>query len=125
LSKASPRSGSRKRTKFRSKFEKKVHDALTARRVKAEYEKDTLPYSLHLKYKPDWKVGERRYLEAKGKFDYTERRKILAVIRDNPGVHIHMLFMRNNRIRKGSDQTYGSWCDDHGISWSVFPDMPI
>jgi len=93
--------------------------------TKAEYEKDTLPYSLHLNYKPDWKLGNKYYLEAKGKFDYTERRKLLAVLRDNPDVRVHMLFMRNQRLQKGSDKTYGSWCDDHGIPWSVFPDMPI
>lgn len=100
-------------------------DELKKRKIDFQYESDKLQYSLHLSYKPDWKIHNGIYLETKGKFDYTERRKLLAVLADNPGTDVRMVFQRNNRIRKGSDMTYGDWCDQYGIRWSVFPDLPL
>ena len=111
--------------KYRSKFEGRVAAALPKQ---ARYEADTLPYVLELEYTPDWTLGRGKdpiYLEAKGKFDYIERRKVLAVINNNPGIDLRMIFMRNNRLNKRSETTYGAWCDKHGIRWSVFPELPI
>jgi Phage endonuclease I len=65
------------------------------------------------------------HLEAKGKFDYVERRKLLAVLATNPGTVVHMVFMRNQKLGKGSKMTYGEWCDKHGIKWSVYPELPL
>jgi hypothetical protein len=111
--------------KFKSKFEKRFHDELVRRNLDFTYEADTLLYTLDLKYKPDWKVDSRTFIETKGKFDYTERRKILAVLRANPGTEVRMVFMRNQKLGKGSKMTYGEWCDKHDIRWSVFPDIPL
>lgn len=122
-----PRSRRRKRLckeGYRSKFEVKVADALSKANIQATYESESLPYSIHLTYKPDWKVSNGVYVEAKGRFDYEERRKILAVIKSNPAVKVHMIFMRNNKIRRDSPTTYGDWCDKHNIPWTVYPEMP-
>lgn len=125
-SKTKRKSPSPKRTpKLKSKFEKRFYDEITKRGLDFPYESESLKYSLDLTYKPDWKVADGLYLETKGKFDYVERRKLLAVREGNPGTEVRMVFMRNQKLGKGSKMTYGEWCDKHGIRWSVFPDLPL
>ncbi len=114
-----------KTPKLKSKFEKRFYEEVTRRGLVFDYEAETLPYRLDLVYKPDWKVHDRLFLETKGKFDYAERRKILAVRRDNPDKEVRLVFMRNQKLGKGSKMTYGEWCDKHGIQWSVFPNLPL
>jgi hypothetical protein len=127
-SKTKPKSPSPKRgrqPRLKSKFEKRFYEEITRRGLVLSYETDTLPYTLDLSYKPDWKVEDGLYLETKGKFDYVERRKMLAVLRANPGKEVRMVFMRNQKLGKGSKMNYGEWCDKHGIRWSVFPELPL
>lgn len=111
---------------YRSKFEGKVAESLKKLPNSFDYERDKLAYVLENNYHPDWTVDDGAwYLEAKGKFTGADRRKMLAVIRDNPGVDIRMVFMRNNKLSKVSKTTYGAWCDKHGIKWSLFPKLPL
>jgi Phage endonuclease I len=121
----SSRTTSKKPPRLKSKFEKRFYDELTKRGLEFAYEAESLPYILELSYKPDWKVDDTLFLETKGKFDYTERRKLLAVQKANPGKEVRMVFMRNQKLGKGSKMTYGEWCDKHGIRWSVFPELPL
>lgn len=97
---------------------------LAKKGIEFDYEPEEIPYRLDLKYNPDWKIGNV-YIETKGKFDYDSRRKMLAVISQNPDKDIRLVFMRNNKLGKGSKTKYGDWCDKHGIKWSVFPALPI
>lgn len=92
--------------------------------VDFQYEPECLNYKLELKYVPDWKIGDT-YIETKGKFDYDSRRKMAAVIAQNPDKDIRLVFMRNNKLGRGSKMTYGMWCDAHNIKWSVFPRLPF
>lgn len=89
------------------------------------YEAVKLPYTLELEYTPDWVNDGNIILEAKGKFDYDSRRKMLAVKKAHPYRDIRMIFMRNNKLGKGSKMRYGEWCDKHGIKWSVYPELPL
>jgi hypothetical protein len=50
---------------------------------------------------------------------------MLAVKQANPDKEVRMVFMRNQKLNKGSKMTYGDWCDKHGIRWSVFPELPL
>lgn len=124
----------------RSKFELKVEELLAKRTdLKSEYEKERLNYTLDLIYTPDWSVeydGRKLpavrnsgdapiILEAKGLFDYIDRRKMLAVKRKNPERDIRMVFMRNNKIAKNSKMTYVDWCRKHEIPCSVYPELPL
>jgi hypothetical protein len=102
-----------------------VEALLKMRKLPFKYEVDTLEYSLSLAYKPDWTMGAGLYLEAKGRFDYIERRKIAAVKEAHPDKEVRMCFMRNQKISKSSKTTYGDWCDKHGIKWSVYPELPL
>ena len=112
-----------------SGFEEKVDRSLAMRGVPYEYETEFLPYvkppvpAKKGTYNPDFVLtterGTKVYIEAKGQFDKKDRDKTLWVLEANPGIDLRLLFQRNNPIRKGSRTTYGSWCDKHGIKWSV------
>ena len=118
----------RSKGKYRSVFEKDVATKLDKLRYAVSYEPETLDYILMQKYLPDWSVeiaGKKVYLEAKGKFNYVERRKILGVISSNPGIDLRLIFMRNNKISSKSGTRYTDWCTKHGIQCSVFPILPI
>jgi hypothetical protein len=126
LPKTKAKSKSPKRTpKLKSKFEKRFYEEITRLGLDMSYEAESLQYRLDLSYKPDWKVSDTLFLETKGKFDYTERRKMLAVQEANPDKEVRMVFMRNQKLGKNSKMTYGEWCDKHGIKWSVFPNLPL
>lgn len=119
----------RSKGKYRSVFERDVAEKLDKKKIKdLVYEPETLDYILLLKYTPDWRVtlgGKKVYLEAKGKFNYIERRKALAVVSSNPGIDLRLIFMRNNKISSKSGTRYTDWCAKHGIQCSVFPELPI
>ena len=102
-----------------------MHELLEKTGKAFVYEPCKLGYRLDLEYKPDWQVDGKYYIEAKGKFDYTERRKMLAVRSANPDKDIRMVFMRNQKLGKGSKMTYGEWCDKHGIQWTIYPELPF
>ena len=115
---------------YRSKFEAEVAAKLakTKKIAGLAYEPETMGYILELEYTPDWKLtigGKEVYLEAKGKFNYIERRKILAILRCNPTKDIRLVFMRNNKISAKSGTRYTDWCAKHGIQCSVFPSLPF
>lgn len=110
---------------YKSKFEVTVAAALEKCGLRLYYESVKLPYTLELEYTPDWVNAGNIVLEAKGKFDYDSRRKMLAVKKAHPCRDIRMVFMRNNKLGKGSKMRYGEWCDKHGIRWSVYPELPF
>ena len=54
-------------------------------------------------------------LETKGYWDAEDRRKIKAVMRDNPDIDLRMVFQAPfNKISKNPN-TYAQWCEKHGI----------
>jgi len=114
----------KKRTvkKFRSKFEKLVHENLQEMKAGSlvSYESEKIPYTLEGKYIPDWVVKKTgTILEAKGKLDYETRRKMLAVRDAHPDRRICLVFMRaNNKLYKGSKTTYADWAQANGFDWS-------
>jgi len=128
VGKKSPRP--RKKKGHRSKFETEVEILLSKRTdLTFDYEKDKLEYTLHFVYKPDWSLvpiqQDKIYLEAKGRFDYEERRKILGVLAANPEIDLRMVFMRDQKIAKNSKTYYSTWCEQHGIKYSIYPELPI
>lgn len=127
-----PQKSSCRKRKRRSKFEYAVQAVLDKRPdIEAQYEPRKLPYVLALEYTPDWECvlvhqgPVSFYLEAKGKFDYEERRKALAVISNNPGIDLRFVFMRDNKLNKRSQTRYTDWCKQHNIRCSVFPKLPL
>ena len=111
---------------FRSRLEQVVDELLTKLGVEHEYEGCKLGYSLPCQYTPDFKLSNGIFLETKGYFSPEDRRKTLAVLRDNPGIDLRMVFSNpNNRLSKTSKTTYGTWCRKHGILYCASHSIPI
>ena len=112
--------------KFRSKLEERIADLLEGLGVSYEYESTKVPYTIQHHYYPDFILPNHVYLEAKGYWDPADRRKVLAVKKDNPDVDIRMIFQSPyNKISKKSKTTYAQWCERHDIPWTSFHDIPL
>ena len=82
----------KKTSKFRSNLEKTIADLLEQLGVSYLYESEKLSYTIEHHYTPDFILPNYTYLEAKGYWSAEDRRKILAVKRDNPDVDLRMIF---------------------------------
>lgn len=111
---------------YKSKFEQKFAQKLQQLNLPVKYEPDTITYTLTNTYKPDWKISDNVYIETKGLWEPSDRRKILAVINQNPSITIIMCFQNPNiPINKGSKTTYAKFCDKHGIKWMTIDQMEL
>ena len=116
----------KKEPKFRSNLEKNIADLLTGLGVSYEYESEKLGYTIEHNYTPDFVLPNYTYLEAKGYWAPEDRRKILAVKKSNPDVDIRMVFQSPyNTISKKSKTTYAQWCENLGIPWTSYHNIPI
>ena len=112
--------------KFRSGLEQQVAKLLEGLGISYKYESDKLGYTVEHNYTPDFVLPNYVYLEAKGYWSPEDRRKILAVKRDNPGIDLRMIFQSPyNKISKSSKTTYAQWCDKHDIPWAAFHEVPL
>ena len=113
--------------KFRSKFEKRIWDALpSGSGVVYEPPDGKLHYTLPKRYIPDFVLPNGIVIEAKGYFTSADRTKMLRVQKENPGVDIRFLFMRaNNRLTKSpNSRTYWQWAEQHGFQWKEGDTIP-
>ena len=115
-----------KPTKYRSKLEENVANLLEGLGVSYEYESERVPYTIQHHYTPDFVLPNHVLLETKGYWDPADRRKILAVKKDNPDIDLRMVFQSPyNKISKKSKTTYAQWCEKHDIPWSSYQNIPI
>ena len=116
----------KKEPKFRSKLEEKVATLLKELGISYEYESTQVPYVIQHNYTPDFLLPNHVYLETKGYWDAADRRKVLAVKRDNPFIDLRMVFQSPyNTISKKSKTTYAQWCEKHDIPWTSYQDIPL
>ena len=116
----------KKEPKFRSKLEEKVATLLKELGVSYEYESTQIPYVIQHNYTPDFLLPNHVYLETKGYWDAADRRKVLAVKRDNPLIDLRMVFQSPyNTISKKSKTTDAQWCDRHDIPWTAYHEIPL
>lgn len=112
---------------MRSKFEKEVKKKLdkTFGSSKVKYEPYSLTYTITRKYLPDFVIERKEkepiYIEVKGYFDYNNQVKIKAI--KDSGYDIRMVFMKDNKIRRGSNLRYSDWCKKHNIPFCI-QDIP-
>ena len=113
-------------SKYRSGLEKQVADLLSGLGISFEYESHKLGYVIQHHYTPDFILPNGVVLETKGYFDAKDRRKVLAVKRDNPYLDLRMVFQAPfNKINKKSKTTYAKWCDKHDIPWTSYVNIPL
>jgi len=116
----------KKNIKFRSKLEKNLADLMTELGVSYEYESTQIAYTISHNYCPDFVLPNHVILEAKGYWSPADRRKLLAVKRDNPDLDLRMVFQAPfNTISKKSKTTYAQYCERHGIPWSSYVNIPL
>ena len=109
---------------MRSNLETQVADLLIQLSVPYEYESEKLDYVLEARYIPDFKVGDI-YLETKGWFKSSDRRKMLAVKKANPDLDIRLVFQApTNKISKRSKTTYAMWAERNGFPWCAYYAIP-
>ena len=114
-------------SKYRSGLEEQVADLLTNLGITYEYETTKIDYIISHVYTPDFVLPNKHVLlECKGYWDSKDRRKIKAVLKQNPDLDLRMIFQAPyNRISKKSKTTYAKWCEKHNIPWTHFHDIPL
>ena len=116
----------KKTSKFRSQLEEKVATLLQELGISYEYESTKVSYIIQHHYSPDFLLPNHVYLETKGYWDAKDRRKILAVKKDNPELDLRMVFQAPyNKINKKSKTTYAMWCEKHAIPWTSYHNIPL
>ena len=116
----------KKTSKYRSKLEERIATLFQELGVLYDYESTKVPYTIQHYYVPDFVLPNYVHLEAKGYWDAADRRKILAVKKDNPDLDLRMVFQSPyNTISKKSKTTYAMWCEKHNIPWCAFHTIPI
>ena len=115
-----------KTIKYRSKLEENVANLLQGLGVSYEYESERVSYTIQHHYTPDFVLPNHVLLETKGYWDPADRRKILAVKKDNPYLDLRMVFQSPyNKINKKSKTTYAMWCEKHDIPWTSYHNIPL
>ena len=116
----------KKTSKFRSGLEEQVAKLLSGLGISYEYESEKLGYTIEHNYTPDFVLPNHVLLETKGYWDAADRRKILAVKKDNPYLDLRMVFQSPyNKINKKSKTTYAMWCEKHDIPWTSYHNIPL
>ena len=109
---------------YRSGLEDRISKLLDKKNVPFLYEVQKFDYVTESKYTPDFFLPNGVIIEAKGFFKPSDRRKMLAVKKQNPELDIRFVFQRNNTLTRTSKTTYGAWAEKHGFEWCLYPDIP-
>ena len=116
----------KKTSKFRSQLEERVADLLTELGITHDYETTKIAYEIQHLYCPDFILPNGIVLECKGYWDSADRRKIKSVKEQNPDIDLRMVFQSPfNTISKKSKTTYAKWCEQRGIPWTSFHEIPL
>ena len=111
----------------RSGFESKVLLDLRNRGVSYEYEPDheVLDYVIEHEYHPDIALVNGILIEVKGFFLVEDRRKMIAVRKQNPEKDIRLLFQNSSspvegavRRKDGTKLTNREWAEKQGFKWA-------
>jgi len=121
---------------YRSKFEVSIAKELTCLGIKFKYEHKSFSYLdpvpraecsdcnskdvfVRRSYTPDFFLENGIIIEAKGKLDFAARKKLKAIKASNPDLDLKILFMRDQKISKGSTTLYSEWAYQHGFDYQV------
>lgn len=103
---------------FRSGFERTLDLQLKKSGVAYTYETLKIPYITEGVYNPDFILNNGIIIEAKGKLDESDRRKMIAVKKQHPELDIRFVFqVAKNKIVRGK-QTNAQWAEKNGFPWA-------
>ena len=109
-------------TVYRSGFEKTIAQQMDAAGMGYKFEESIVLYvcpATTKKYIPDFELDNGIIIEAKGKWDLDDRKKIVMVREQNPKLDVRMLFQRDHFLNKGAKTRYSEWCEKRGIPYAV------
>ena len=114
---------------YRSGFEASIAEQLDSDGIEFAYEPGTYLYSSPREYTPDFVLPGGVVVEAKGNLSPQDRRLLLEVRDQNPGLDLRLLFERaGNRLTPKryakTSMTYGEWATKHGFIWAEGPSIP-
>lgn len=100
---------------------------VTPKRTIIQYEVDKLPYIIEAEYIPDFSIRKSLsdpspiYIEMKGRFTFEDRRKILAVKKNNPHIDLRIVFQSNHpgALRKNGKVRPSDWAEKYGFPYAV------
>ena len=106
-------------SRYRSRFEASVAASLKARGLQFGSEVQALSYTISAVYTPDFVLPNGVIVETKGLFDSEDRRKMVAVKAQHPGLDIRLCFMKADvkLSRAPRSLTYWQWAERHGFLW--------
>lgn len=107
---------------FKSGLEETISTQIEGRGIVVQYETEkigyVIPTSNHT-YNPDFKLPNGIFVETKGRFVASDRKKHLLVKLQHPELDIRFVFSNsNNKITKNSKTTYGDWCVKNGYKYA-------
>lgn len=107
---------------FKSGLEETISTQIEERGIVVQYETEkigyVIPASNHT-YNPDFKLPNGIFVETKGRFVASDRKKHLLVKLQHPELDIRFVFSNsNNKITKNSKTTYGDWCVKNGYKYA-------
>ena len=113
------------RNGYRSGLEEKIARQIEDAGQKVSFETDKIHYQVpqrEARYTPDFKLpkeGGFFYVETKGIWDTSDRKKHLLIKEQFPEIDIRFVFSSaNKKIRKGSKTTYAQFCDKYGFQYA-------
>lgn len=112
---------------YKSGLEEKFQKATTDLGFTLPYEMDRIKYvipaSKHT-YTPDFTVTENVYVETKGLWTGSDRKKAVLIKEQHPHIHILYVFYRDQKLSKKSSTTYLAWASKNGLEACTFADKP-
>jgi predicted nuclease of restriction endonuclease-like RecB superfamily len=110
---------------YKSGLENKFQEACKLKGWDLPYEankiKYVIPASNHT-YTPDFTVTSNVYIETKGLWAGSDRKKALFIKEQHPGITILYVFQRNQKLSKKSTTTYLDWAYKNGLDACIFSD---
>lgn len=112
---------------FKSGLERRFAATCNDLGVGFEYESETFDYQVPpQKYTPDFKIGPQTFVETKGKFTDADRKKMLAVLSQNPDIKLVLVFSNpDTKVRKGAKLSYKEWCEKKGIACAGIDEFEV
>lgn len=110
---------------YRSGLETKFQAACEAKGWKLAYEQDKIKYVIPASnhtYTPDFTVTKNVYIETKGLWTGSDRKKAALIKEQHPDITILYVLQRNQGITKKSKTTYLDWAVKNGLDACTFSD---
>ncbi len=103
---------------LKSGFEKTLNLQLKQSGITFTYETLQLPYTLSGTYNPDFILSNGIIIEAKGRLDRENKRKMEAIKRQYPDLDLRIVFMDGSKKIPGYKQSHGDWATRHKFIWA-------